>query len=170
MAVTWRDLDLETGVVSIQGTIVWVKGRGPVRKRTKSTTWLRSLRLPEWCVAMLSGRYVGQPDDRPVFPDSRRGWRDRSNVGRDLRTARAGTEFAWVRSHTARRTLATLFDQGMTARSIADQLGHARPSLTQDVYMGRRVIAAAIGHLDGLARLRPPGPRRRRHTRAGSGP
>jgi integrase len=27
---------------------------------------------------------------------------------------------------------------GQTARQIADQLGHARPSLTQDVYLGRK--------------------------------
>jgi integrase len=27
---------------------------------------------------------------------------------------------------------------GLTARQIADVLGHARPSMTQDVYMGRR--------------------------------
>ncbi|MGW6277076.1 hypothetical protein [Kribbella sp. NPDC055071] len=29
-------------------------------------------------------------------------------------------------------------DAGQSARQIADQLGHARPSLTQDVYMARR--------------------------------
>ena len=43
---------------------------------------------------------------------------------------------------------------GLSARVIADQLGHARPSMTQDVYMGRkavdpRAVAAleeALGH------------------------
>ncbi|MEU4802365.1 hypothetical protein [Actinosynnema sp. NPDC023587] len=40
---------------------------------------------------------------------------------------------------TFRRTVATLLDQaGLTARQIADILGHSRPSMTQDVYMGRR--------------------------------
>jgi hypothetical protein len=33
-----------------------------------------------------------------------------------------------------------LDEAGMSARDIADQLGHARPSMTQDVYMGRKVI------------------------------
>ena len=34
--------------------------------------------------------------------------------------------------------MATLLDSDeFTAREIADQLGHARPSMTQDVYMGR---------------------------------
>jgi integrase len=28
-------------------------------------------------------------------------------------------------------------DAGLSARQIADHLGHSRPSLTQDVYLGR---------------------------------
>lgn len=45
----------------------------------------------------------------------------------------------WITSHSFRKTTATILDEaGPSARQIADQLGHARPSLTQDVYMGRR--------------------------------
>src|SRR6478735_4928508 len=45
---------------------------------------------------------------------------------------------AWITSHSFRKTNATILDDaGLTARQIADQLGHARPSLTMDVYMGR---------------------------------
>lgn len=46
---------------------------------------------------------------------------------------------SWVTSHSFRKTTATILDEaGQSARQIADQLGHARPSLTQDVYMGRK--------------------------------
>jgi integrase len=46
---------------------------------------------------------------------------------------------AWITSHSFRKTTATILDDaGQSARQIADQLGHGRPSLTQDVYMGRR--------------------------------
>jgi integrase len=46
---------------------------------------------------------------------------------------------AWITSHSFRKTTATILDDaGQSARQIADQLGHARPSLTQDVYMARR--------------------------------
>jgi integrase len=49
--------------------------------------------------------------------------------------------FSWVTSHTFRKTVATRLDEAhLTARQIADQLGHAHPSLTQDAYMGRRVV------------------------------
>jgi integrase len=50
----------------------------------------------------------------------------------------------WVTSHVFRKTTATLLDEaGLSARAIADQLGHAQPSLTQTVYMGRQVASTA---------------------------
>ncbi|HEY5183159.1 MAG TPA: tyrosine-type recombinase/integrase, partial [Dermatophilaceae bacterium] len=50
-------------------------------------------------------------------------------------------DFGWVTSHSFRKTTATILDQaGLSARVIADQLGHARPSMTQDVYMGRKLV------------------------------
>jgi len=43
-----------------------------------------------------------------------------------------------------RKTCATILDEaGLSARAIADQLGHARPSMTQDVYMARKVLNPA---------------------------
>ena len=61
-----------------------------------------------------------------------------------FRQVRAGTEFEWVRPHTLRKTVATILDgSGATARLIADQLGHARISMTQDVYMGRHAVSSA---------------------------
>ena len=51
------------------------------------------------------------------------------------------TDFlAWITSHTFRKTTATILDEdGQSARQIADQLGQSRPSMTQDVYMGRKI-------------------------------
>ena len=70
---------------------------------------------------------------------------------------RAETDgLGWITSHSFRKTTATMFDDaGLSARQIADQLGHARPSMTQDVYMGRRSRnSQAIGDALG-ARERP---------------
>jgi len=36
-----------------------------------------------------------------------------------------------------------LDEAGLSARAVADQLGHSRPSMTQDVYMGRKVASTA---------------------------
>ncbi|RRO13139.1 hypothetical protein EIL87_26230 [Saccharopolyspora rhizosphaerae] len=59
-----------------------------------------------------------------------------------LRETRGGEGFAWVTSHVFRKTAATILDEaGLTPRLIADQLGHSRPSMTQDVYMGRKAVS-----------------------------
>ncbi len=48
-------------------------------------------------------------------------------------------KLAWIRSHALRKTTATALDQaGQTARQIADQLGLAKVSITQDTYLARR--------------------------------
>jgi integrase len=66
----------------------------------------------------------------------------------------------WITSHTFRKANATILDDaGLSARRIADQLGHARPSLTQDVYMGRRAknrtAAAALERAHGRGPSEP---------------
>jgi integrase len=44
-------------------------------------------------------------------------------------------------SHTLRKTVASfLEDAQVSARRISDQLGHAKVSMTQDHYLGRRLI------------------------------
>jgi hypothetical protein len=45
-----------------------------------------------------------------------------------------------VTSHSFRKTTATILDEaGLSPRIMADELGHARPSMTQDVYLGGRL-------------------------------
>jgi integrase len=145
LGVTWADLDLTSGKLAVQRTIVRVKGQGLFAKRVKSRASERALLLPPWCVELLRTRRVRLGAfEGPVFPDSKGGWRDRSNVGKAFRLVRGGSEFEWVKTHTYRKTVATLLDQsGASARMIADQLGHSRVSMTQDVYLGRRAGNAA---------------------------
>ncbi|GAB3307832.1 hypothetical protein GCM10027451_16230 [Geodermatophilus aquaeductus] len=60
-----------------------------------------------------------------------------------------------------RKTTATMLDHaGLSARAIADQLGHANPSLTQDVYLGRQVTSTHAAA--ALETLRPTVPGHRR--------
>jgi integrase len=100
---------------------------------------------------MLRRRKLAVGGRGPVFPDSAGGWRDPSNTSRDLRNARGSAEFAWVTSHVFRRTAATELDRaGLSARQIADQLGHAKVSMTQDRYLGRRAVNS--GAADALDR------------------
>lgn len=148
----WGDVDLDRQVLHVRRTVLRVKGQGLVAKRPKSRSGSRSLRLPPWLVSVLRERRGDAPEDAPIFPDTRGGYRDRNNVERDFRTVRAGTPFEWVVPHTYRKTVATMLDAGgFSARVIADQLGHARISMTQDVYMGRRAVDEAVATaLEGM--------------------
>lgn len=162
LAVTFVDVDVSAKTVSIDHTIVRVKGRGLLRTRTKSAAGERTLLLPSWATDMLIRRGDERGWRGPVFPVPgwRKGkqrdhgaWRDPSNTSRDFRDARERAGFDWVTTHNFRKTVATIMDEaGMTAREIADQLGHAKISMTQDNYLGRRVAStgAAVALEDVL--------------------
>ena len=68
LAVLWRDVDLDLGVLRVTSTLIRVTGQGLVRKRTKSQAGERVLHLPEWCVILLDKRRAaGVGADEPVF-------------------------------------------------------------------------------------------------------
>lgn len=142
-----RDAVLGEATIEVNATMVRIKGRGlHIQKWTKTDPGWRVLALPEHLPLMLERR---RSELRVLGPEgvafaSPRGMlRDGSNTAKAIRGALDRAGFDWVVPHTFRKTVATWMDEaGCTAREIADQLGHARPSLTQDVYMGRRVVTS----------------------------
>lgn len=155
LAVLWEQVDVERGTVAITHTIIRVRGEGLIRKVTKSRAGERVLLLPASATSMLRRRFMtGVRLDLPVFPDILGGFRDPANVRRDIRDARGEDALAWITSHNFRKTTATILDEAaLSPRQVADKLGHARPSMTQDVYMGRRMLnPAAAAALDDALR------------------
>jgi len=162
LAVLWTEVDLDRGQIRVTSTVIRWTGHGLVRKRAKSTAGERTLNLPSWAVADLVRRRArGVRLDGPVFANSIGTLRDPKNTRRDLRAALARAGFDWATSRSFRKTTATILDEtGLSARLIAGQLGHARPSMTQDVYMGRKAVdsraAAALEMALGGAHKRDP--------------
>lgn len=75
-----------------------------------------------------------------VFPDSLGGWRDPSNVRRVWRQVRDEAQMEGLVSHMLRKTVASFLDDAdVSTRKISDQLGHAKISMTQDRYLGRKL-------------------------------
>lgn len=77
-----------------------------------------------------------------------------------FRRARVGTDYEWATPHTFRKTVASVLGgSGASARMIADQLGHARISMTKDVVTGRQAVSpaltAALERFDEDQRPRP---------------
>jgi integrase len=157
LALTWGDVDLDRETVTVKSTLVRLNGRGLTIKPTKTAAGVRTLVLPAWCVELLSARYKNRYETTekvtPVFPAQLGGLRDPANTRADFRDAFRSARFAWVTAHTFRRSVATWMDAGgLTARAGADQLGHARPSITMDSYWGRKARdtgAAALLELLG---------------------
>jgi integrase len=158
LAIQWADVGLDEGTVEVRGTVLRLRAGGLVIKPSpKSAAGRRILELPSWAVIMLRRR---QPDDvsedehaRQVFPAPVAGGiRDPSNTLKMMRQAFKHAGFDGVTSHYFRKTVATLMDEaGLSARSAADQLGHAKPSLTADIYMGRKKRATGAAEvLEGL--------------------
>jgi integrase len=145
LAVSWDEVDLEVPKVLIAWNLIRVTGQGLLRvSYVKSPAGIRELPLPPFAVVMLRRRAAELGDTGPLFPNVLGGWRDPSNTSRDLRDARGTAGFRWVTSHVFRKTCATILDDaGLSARTVADQLGHSRPSLTQDAYMGRKIVNPA---------------------------
>jgi integrase len=143
LAATFADVDLMEETIRIDHGLVRVKGKGLVRSKTKTPSSRRTLRLPLATVRMLERR-LAMLGEGPIFPDRDGGWRDPSNTGKVFRAARKRAGFDWVTSHVFRKTVATILDEaGLTSRVVADQLGHSRVSITQDVYMGRQAVGDA---------------------------
>jgi len=86
--------------------------------------------------------------------------REASNVrNRAWNPFRERAGYPWVTFLTFRKTVATLLDEaGLTALQIADILGHARPSMTQDVYMGRAISWAGADALHAVLGTRQDEP------------
>lgn len=149
-AVCWTDVDLVRGTVAVRGTVLRLKGQGLLISRPKSAAGTRVLQLPAWCIGMLRRRGCSEG---PVFPAPLgHGLRDPNNTRTSFRHAMERIGMPGITTHAFRKTVATLMDEaGLSARSAADQLGHAKPSLTQDVYFGRKMLAT--GAAEVLERL-----------------
>jgi integrase len=154
-AITWESLDLEAGTVEVRGTVIRIDGQGLIIKaKPKSKAGWRIIELPRWAVAMLKRRQSEQDANEwgAVFTSPLGHLRDPSNTQADLRDVFDRIKYPDITSHTFRRTVATLMDEaGLSARAAADQLGHAKVSMTQDHYFGRKIArTGAAGVLESM--------------------
>lgn len=127
-ALRWEHLDLVQGTAEIHGT--------------KSASSRRRVDLPSWLAARMVSRSQSMPPHGYVFSspnvsDQERMW-DQSNSAESVAGVLIGAGFPWATPHTFRRTVASLLHEaGVPLVKIADQLGHADPTMTARVYLGR---------------------------------
>jgi integrase len=148
----WSALDLAEGYARLGPTVIRETGKGlHIQGDGKSKSSTRTVKLPAWLVSRLLARQVAAPsnDWDVVFTSPLGHLRDPSNTTNDVTELLAAAGFPWARSHTFRKTAATLLDNsaGLSARDVANQLGHKRVSMTQDVYMSRHTVPEAAAEV-----------------------
>jgi integrase len=139
-ALQWSDLDLNTGSVTFSRNVVRARGRGLVlQDHTKTTSGDRTVRIPQTLLDLLSRRSGAPTSVQFVFPTNQGNLRDPRNTSRAWLEERESLGYPDISSHSFRKTIATLMDgEGLSARDIAEYIGHKNPSLTQDVYMSKK--------------------------------
>jgi len=151
LALTWADVDLVRGTLSVNKAASEVPGQGLVLKDPKSRSGRRDIPLPPPVVAVMMA-WKGCADESPlVFPGRRGGMSDVKADWKSWRDALARAGVHHVPLHGARGTAASLLlEMGVPERVIADILGHANVQVTQQHYL--HSDAAQRGRaLDGLA-------------------
>jgi integrase len=152
LGLRWGDFDESAGTLAVTGKVVRIAGKGLIRvDETKTAASRRTIALPDFAIDALRERrslpYLGQHPEI-IFPSTAATWRDPNNFGRDWRRVRNDLGVPDVTTHSFRKTLATLIDEGgLSARVGADHLGHSRVSMTQDVYMARGKVHTQVADL-----------------------
>jgi integrase len=144
LALRPEDVDLDAEILSVNGSVVRIKGKGLIRQDRTKGGKVRSVKLPQFAVEALRRREESRQGPNTagvIFPSSTGTLRDPDNFGKQWREVRDDLGLPDVTSHSFRKTVATVIDnEGLSARFGADQLGHEKPSMTQDVYMARNRV------------------------------
>ena len=155
IAVQDEAIDWAERTVSIEANIVRVKREGLRRHRGKTFAAQRVLPLPRFVMSRLIDRRPSDVEPNSmIFPNTnghdldRTSWRDPHNTGGRLREALRRAGYDWITNHVFRKTATTVLNEArLTPRAIAGRIGHARPSITQDVYLGKRSGSREAAHL-----------------------
>jgi len=163
LAIRCCDVDLtgEKATLTVTGTIVYLEGVGYFRQpKPKTRAGFRTITLPAFAAGVLLRRQIeGKPNDLDaVFPSRAGTWMSDANFRRDLRKRLAGTDFeGWVTPKTFRKTVATVLDTDVDAKTAAQQLGHSRESTTTRYYVEKSRVAPDSSEVIER-RLGPQGP------------
>ncbi|WP_082468958.1 site-specific integrase [Sciscionella sediminilitoris] len=142
LAFDWPKCDFKKGTLAIEGTVIRETGVGLyVQEYTKSEAGMRTIAPPDWVMTILERRSHTAASPW-VFPNTLDKLREPDNTRKQLRSVIKGTRWEGLHPHAFRHLVAVRLDAaGLSAREIADYLGHERPSMTQDIYMARKVAS-----------------------------
>lgn len=146
LGIRWADVDLKAtpATVTINGTVVYVKGDGMIwQAHPKSEGSRQTYALPAFARDMLFRRSTDatpNPYD-VVFPSTSGSLRYPSSYRKQWRDARAALGFEWVTPHTFRKSVGTILANEHGVGAAMAQLGHSSESVTSKHYVQRNLNA-----------------------------
>jgi integrase len=164
LAVRWRDLDLDAGLLRVKQTAQWLPGKGFIFAPPKTPKSRRTIDLSPRTIARLRQQRQRQLEERllvgPAYQDhdlvfaTRVGGPiDPSNLRRSWESILKRAGVGHVRFHDLRHGHASLLlQQGAHAKLISERLGHAGIGITMDTYghLLPGIQAEAAARLDTL--------------------
>lgn len=144
----WKDIDFDTGVVSIRRTSMYTKERGIFTDTTKTKSSQRSLKLPPEVIRILRQYKIEQSQQRlqcgdqwidtdrlfvawngkPINPNTPYSWLDRFCKRTGMRRAKSAI-------HSFRHLNASLLiTNGVDVKTVSNALGHSQVSTTTNIY------------------------------------
>ncbi|GAA1608591.1 site-specific integrase [Leucobacter chromiireducens] len=140
-ALEVSSVDFKAGTATVEAIAKRLPKIGMQRQLfPKTAASARTTPLPKSTVELLGrrrDRLEGQTN--LLFPTPLMKLRDPSNTQREIRDRREDLGYPELSTHSFRKTVATMLDAaGLSARDIAEYLGQANPSITQDIYMAKQ--------------------------------
>lgn len=155
LGLEWKDIDFNTGVVSIRRTSLYTKDKGLFTDTTKTKGSQRSLKLQSDILPLLKTFKAEQAAERlmlgdswidtdrlfvgwngkPLHVDSARQWLDKFCKAEGLR---------FVGVHSFRHLNASLLiSSGVDVKTVSASLGHSQASTTLNIYAHSFAVAQA---------------------------
>ncbi|MBP2414253.1 integrase [Arthrobacter stackebrandtii] len=142
LAISWTDVDLEAEkpTVTINGTVIKVKGAHGLRiqDHPKSSNSRQRYFLPTFAVEMMRRRQANtvlQNDLGLVFPSTVLTIRDPNGFRKQWRECRESLGYDWVTPHTFRKSVGTILANTQGIAAATAQLGHSNEKITSKHYV-----------------------------------
>ncbi len=146
MELEWKDIDLDTGLISISRTSNYTPSKGIYTDTTKTKNSLRSIYVPQNIIELLKQYQKEQTDYKQQLGDL---WKehDRLFTKWDGEPMSLNAPYTWLRKqcrkinfpfygiHTFRHLNASLqINAGVDPTTVAASLGHSTPQTTLSIY------------------------------------
>ena len=144
LALTWSDVNLDKGEISISKNLIYVKDFEDesennnilkVQDSPKSKSSIRKVPLTQRCLKMLK-ELKGRTNSIYVFCTKTGNFISPRNANRSFYRLVHKAGIKKCSFHTLRHTFATkLFNAGVPINAVSNLLGHAKTSTTLDIYV-----------------------------------